>query len=79
MSLEEGSEFSPGVGLAAGEQLSESVQQGHTDGPQQGLEAGLHQLAQTLHQTALTAIHLILRRHHVWNERVISGTCLEKE
>lgn len=54
------------------EELDEAVQQRHADGTQQHLEAGLHQLGQALHQAALTAVHLILRCHHVRNEGVVS-------
>lgn len=59
------------VGLRLLEQLDEAVQQRQADGPQQHLEAGLHQLRQALHQAALTAIHLVVRRHHVRDEGVV--------
>lgn len=60
-----------GVGLRHFEQLDEAVQQRHADGPQQHLEAGLHQLGQALHQAALTAVHLVVGRHHVRDEGVV--------
>lgn len=65
-----------GVGLRHFEQLDEAVQQRHADGPQQHLEAGLHQLGQALHQAALTAVHLVVGRHHVRDEGVVGWACL---
>lgn len=64
-------EYLLGVGLWHFEQLDETVEQWHADGPQQHLEAGLHQLGQALHQAALTAVHLVVRSHHVRNEGVV--------
>lgn len=60
-----------GVGLWHFEQMDESVQQWHTDGPQQHLKAGLHQFCQTLHEAALAAVHFVVGRHHVGDEGVI--------
>lgn len=59
------------VGLGHFEKLDEAVQQRHADGPQQHLEAGLHQLGQTLHEAALAAVRLVVRRHHVRDEGVV--------
>ena len=66
------------VGLRHLEQLDEAVEQRHADGPQQHLEAGLHQLGQALHQAALAAVHLAVRRHHVGDEGVVGRTRLEE-
>lgn len=71
--------ISPGAGFTAAQQLCESVQQWHTDGSQQSFKAGLHEFTESLHQTALTTVHFILRSHHVRDERVVSGTRLEKD
>lgn len=65
-----------GVCLWHFEQLDEAVDQRHADGSQQHLEAGLHQLGQALHQAALTAVHLVVRRHHVRDEGVVGWACL---
>lgn len=70
---------SPGAGFTAAQQLCESVQQRHTDGSQQSFKAGLHEFTETLHQTALTTVHFILRGHHVRDERVVGSTRLERE
>lgn len=59
------------AGLRHFEQLDEAVEQRHADGAQQHLEAGLHQLGQALHQAALTAVHLVVRRHHVGDKGVV--------
>lgn len=64
------------VGLRLFEQLDEAVQQRHTDGSEQHLKAGLHQLGQALHQAALTAVHLVVGRHHVRDEGVVGCACL---
>lgn len=60
-----------GVGLGHFEELDEAVQQGHANGPQEHLEAGLHQLSQALHQAAITAVHLVVRGHHVRDEGIV--------
>jgi len=60
-----------GVCLGHFEHLDEAVDQWHADGPQQHLKAGLHQLRQALHQAALTAVHLVVGRHHVRDEGVV--------
>lgn len=60
-----------GVGLRHFQQLDEAVQQWHADGPQQHLKAWLHQLGQALHQAALTAVHLVVGRHHIGNKGVV--------
>lgn len=59
------------VGLRHLQQLDEAVKQRHADGPEQHLEAGLHQLGQALHQAALAAVHLVVRRHHVRDEGIV--------
>lgn len=67
------------AGLRHLEQLDEAVEQRHADGAQQHLEAGLHQLGQALHQAALAAVHLVVRRHHVGDEVVIGRAGLWTE